>query len=348
MHTSTALPGPARRGASSAPARRRLMAAVTAVVATLGVAGCGSESNGAQGGTSVTVVAFRAPSLGAFLPAVIEDQDLDADNGLNLEFTYATPDNYNSEFGAGHYDVGGSAALLSEALRTERGANVTYLFNLFDFFGTVVTSNPEIRELPDLQGHTLAAATGTTNYAMFQWFAGRQELDLSQVETKNQTTAGLSTMAMTGRTDATHLWEPAYSTLIDKKRDIRTIGLDVGAWENEFGTADIPYLGVAAQGQWAQDNPETVQALYDTYKAAADWVTRNPKEASELIAANIPGGSAQVIQSLIEEHADRLAMNVAPASQVTDGIQAVFEAGQQIGYLQQPPPDSIIYKGLAQ
>jgi ABC-type nitrate/sulfonate/bicarbonate transport system substrate-binding protein len=338
-----------RKGAG----RRGLMVAVTAS-AMIGTAACGSDAGGGSGGggggdlTEVTVVAFQAPSLGAFLPAVIDDQNLDAENGLDVKFTYATPDNYNSEFGAGHYDVGGSAALLSEGLRTERGAEVTYLFNVFDFFGTVVTSDNSIKQLPDLEGHTLAAATGTTNYAMFQWFAKEQGLDLSKVETQNQTTAGLSTMAMTGRTDATQLWEPAYSTLVAQKPDINTIDLDVAAWEDAFGTSDIPYLGVAAQSAWAEKNPETVQALYDTYKAAAQWVTDNPEKAGALIAKSIPGGSAKVIQSLIEENADRLAMNVVPASKVADGINAVFQAGQQTGYLTKMPPESIIYDGLSQ
>ncbi len=333
---------------NSAPRRRALrrVSAVgaSALVALTGLTACGSDDAGDN--TTVKIVAFQAPSLGAFLPAVIEDRDLDADHGLDLQFTYATPDNYNSEFGAGHYDVGGSAALLSEALRTERDSEVTYLFNLFDFYGTVVTSQDGIETLPDLAGHTLAAATGTTNYAMFEWFAQDVGLDLNQVETQNQTTAGLSTMAQTGRTDATQLWEPAYSSLLASVSDIRTIDLDYDAWNSEFGTADIPYLGVAAQTSWAEEHPDEVQALYDTYKAAADWVLENPAEAGELIATTIPGGDAEVIQELIENNDERLRLRVLPASEVADGIRAVFEAGIQTGYLSEQPPESVIFDGL--
>ncbi|MCU1605808.1 MAG: transporter substrate-binding protein [Modestobacter sp.] len=333
--------------------RRSLLAAATAT-AVLSLAACGSGPAGdgqaaaGEGGdlTKVTVLAFQQPSLGAFLPSVIEDQGLDTKHGLDLQFTYVTPDNYNTEFSAGHFDVGGSAALLSEALRTERGADVTYLFNLFDFYGTVVTSDPSVTSLTDLKGGTLAAATGTTNYAMFQWFAQKEGLDLGQVETQNQTTAGLSTMALTGRSDATQLWEPAYSNLLAQKPDIKTVDLDYGAWEREFGTSTIPYLGVAAQGQWAKDNPDAVQALYDTYQAAGAWVTDHPQEAGAVIAATIPKGDPKVIQSLIENNEQRLRMNVAPASDVADGMDAVFKAGQETGYLKQQPPASIVYEGL--
>ncbi|MFF5992789.1 ABC transporter substrate-binding protein [Prauserella flavalba] len=327
--------------------RRRIAAASLTLAALAPLAACGSDEGSAEGGGArVDVVAFQAPSLGAFLPAIIDDQDLDAAHGLDMRFTYATPDNYNSEFGAGHYDVGASAALLSEALRTERGSEVTYLFNLFDFYGTVVTQKDDIQQLTDLKGRTLAAATGTTNYAMFAWFAQEAGLDLSTVETQNQTTPGLSTMAQTGRTDATQLWEPAYSSLAAATSDIHKIDLDYDAWKAKLGTDQIPYLGVAAQLEWAKSHPQEVQGLYDTYKAAADWVLENPEQAAEIIAKEIPGGDAGVIQQLIETNDERLKMNVQPASAVADGIRSVFQAGQQTGYLTKEPPETVIYDGL--
>lgn len=338
-------PTPTLTALRARPRRRRVAAAGLALAALAPLAACGSDE-GSGGGTPVNVVAFQAPSLGAFLPAVIEDQDLDAEHGLDLKFTYATPDNYNSEFGAGNYDVGASAALLSEGLRTERGSDVTYLFNLFDFYGTVVTQEDSVEQLSDLEGRTLAAATGTTNYAMFAWFAQQAGLDLDTVETQNQTTAGLSTMAQTGRTDATQLWEPAYSTLVAANSDIRTLDLDTDTWQDELGTDQIPYLGVAATTAWADDHPKEVQGLYDTYAAAAEWVMDNPEDAAGIIAAEIPGGKPEVIQELIENNDERLKLNVQPASAVADGIRSVFEAGQQTGYLSKEPPKSVIYSGL--
>jgi ABC-type nitrate/sulfonate/bicarbonate transport system substrate-binding protein len=307
---------------------------------------CGGDSGGDASLGEVEVVAFQAPSLGAFLPVIIEDQELDLANDIDLTFAYVTPDNYNTEFAAGHYQVGASAAPLSEALRTERDGEVTYMFNLFDYFGTVVTMDDSIQSLTDLDGHTLAAATGTTNYAMFEWFADRAGLDLDTVEALNQTTPGLSTMASTVRTDATQLWEPAYSTLVHDNPDLRTIDIGIESWQEEFDTDRIPYLGVAAQLSWVEDNAEQAQALYDTYVAAAEWTLENPTEAAELIAAEIPGGDASVIEDLIANNDTRLRMHVTAASELEEGLQAVFEAGQQTGYLSQDPPESIVYDGL--
>lgn len=334
------------------PARRTLRALGVGLVLALGLAACGGGGGSAAGGggggsgEQLEVAAFRPPSLGAFLPAIIEARDLDAEHDLDLKFTYATPDNYYAEFAAGHYQVGSSAALLTTGRQALQGADVTSLFNMFDFFGAAVTSNPDIQKLKDLEGHSLAAATGTTNYAMFSWFAQQNGVDLSKVKTMNQTTSGLSTMALSGRADAVQLWEPAYSSLITTNDDIRT--LDMGLpelWEQEFGTTDIPYLGVAAQREWADSNPETVQKLYDTYKAAADWVQANPGEAAQIVADTLPDGNADVIEDLIDNR-ERLAMRVVPTSEVTEGVDAVFEAGQQSGYLEGTPPAEAVYEGL--
>lgn len=332
-------------GATSSAAPGTSAAGDSGATSEASPAGSGDSSAPAGDLPTINIVSFQAPSLGAFLPAVIEANGLDKKHGINMKITYATTDNYNTEFAAGHYDVGVSAALLSEALRTERGVGVTYLFNLFDFWGTVVTSNPAVKTLADLQGKTLAAASATTNYAMFQWFAKQENVDLTKIKVENQSTPGLSTMALTGRTDAVELWEPAYSTLVAKKPDIRTINLDMAKWQAKFGTGDIPYLGVAAQLDWAQAHPDLVQKMYDTYREAAEWTTANPEEAGKIIAATIPSGNPAVITDLIKSN-DRLQMHVVPASQVQSGIKAVFEAGLDSGYLKKEPPQSVIYDGL--
>ncbi|GAA4495183.1 hypothetical protein GCM10023191_035480 [Actinoallomurus oryzae] len=327
--------------------RRTLLGGGLSAMA-LAAAGCGSAEGltvASDGRASIRILAFRAPSLGAFLPAVIKSQGIDVAHNLRVSYAYATPDNYNTEFASGHYEVGASAALLSEALRTERGVAVSYLFNLFDYFTAVVTSDPAIRGLGDLRGHSLAAATGTTNHAMFEWFARQAGLDLYKVELLNQTTAGLSTMALMGRADATEIWEPAYSSLRHAKPGIRTLDLGLPNWQRAFGTDQMPYLGLAAHSAWARSHPDAVATLYKIYSDAATFTRREPAKAAKAIAAAIPKGKPATIQALIEDNA-RLRLNVRPAAQLTAGIGAVFDAGRQTGYLTKNPPAGIVYRGL--
>jgi NitT/TauT family transport system substrate-binding protein len=337
------------RGRPECPSitRRAMLGGGLSTVA-LAAAGCGSAEGltvAKDGRVTVKVLAFRAPSLGAFLPAVIKSQGIDVAHDLRVSYAYATPDNYNTEFASGHYQVGGSAALLSEALRTERGVGVTYLFNMFDYFSAIVTSEPAIRSLTDLRGHSLAAATGTTNHAMFEWFARQAGLDLGKVELLNQTTAGLSTMALMGRAAATEIWEPAYSSLRHARPGIRSLDFGLPAWQRAFGTDKIPYLGLAAHKKWARAHPDVVTKLYRIYSDAATWTTGNPAAAAKVIAAATPRGKAPTLQALIENQ-QRLRLGVRPAADLADGIGAVFKAGRQTGYLSKTPPATIIYRGL--
>ena len=160
---------------------------------------------------------FGPPSLGAFLPPVIKAQKLDEKNGLAIKFEERTPDAYTAQFNSGEFQLGGSASLLTVGLADIRGVKVTYLFNLFDFWGAVVTSRPEVKTLKDLEGKELAAAKGTTNYVMFDWFARQLGADTAKFSVINTATPGLIGYALADRAAAVQLWEPAYTTLLSKK-----------------------------------------------------------------------------------------------------------------------------------
>ena len=179
----------------------------------------------AQGPTKLKIVIFDFPSLGAFMPPVIKAKKLDEANGLDITFDARPPDAYTIQFNSGEYKLGGSAAVLTVGLADLRGVKVKYLFNLFDYWGGVVTSRPEIKTVKDLEGKELAGARATTNYQMFEFFAKRLGVDVSKFKVVNTATPGLVSYAIADRADAVQLWEPAYTILKAKKPDIRTLDL---------------------------------------------------------------------------------------------------------------------------
>jgi ABC-type nitrate/sulfonate/bicarbonate transport system substrate-binding protein len=175
----------------------------------------------AQGLDKLSIVIFGPPSLGAFLPPIIKAQKLDEKHGLSISFEERTPDAYAAQFNSGEFKLGGSAALLTVGLADIRGVKVTYLFNLFDYWGAVVTSKPEVKTLKDLEGKDLVAAKGTTNYVMFEWFARQLGVDTGTFSVVNTATPGLVGYAVADRATAVQLWEPAYTVLLAKKPGIR-------------------------------------------------------------------------------------------------------------------------------
>lgn len=294
----------------------------------------------------IDMVVFGPPSLGAFLQPIIKQRKIDEKHGIDINFVERTPDAYASQFNSGEFQVGGSAALLSVAVASSRGVKVSYLFNVFDYFGAVVTEHPDIKTVKDLQGRQLVAASATTNYAMFRWLAMNQGVDLSKVSVQNTATPGLIGYALADRADAVQLWEPAYSILIAKKPALRTLDLGMSQlWKKTFATTDVPYLGVAAHEDWIKKNPMLVDKMYATFKEAADWLRANPAAGARLVAASIKGSDEAVLRKLIEDN-DRLGLNVKTAADVKKGIEAVYAAGLQSGYLTKEVDKSTIYTGI--
>src|SRR5690606_16666922 len=106
----------------------------------------------AQKAEKLDIVIFSPPSLGAFIPPIIKAQKFDQKNGLELVFHERTPDAYATQFNSGEFKIGGSASLQTIGLADARGVKVKYLFNLFDFWGAVVTSRDDIKTLKDIEG----------------------------------------------------------------------------------------------------------------------------------------------------------------------------------------------------
>src|SRR6266571_375507 len=153
----------------------------------------------AQAAEKLTIVIFAPPSLGALLPPVIKAQKFDIANGLDITFEERTPDAYATQFNSGEFKIGGSASLTTMGLADVRGVKVKYLFNLFDFWGTVVTSRDNVKTLKDLEGKELAGARSTTNYQMSEFFEKRAGVDISKIKVVNTAPPGLISYAIADR-----------------------------------------------------------------------------------------------------------------------------------------------------
>ena len=297
----------------------------------------------AQAPTKLSIVVFGFPSLGAFMPPVIKAKKYDEANGLDITFAERPPDAYTTQFNSGEFKVGGSAALLTVGLADERGVKVKYLFNLFDFWGAVVTSRPEIKSVKDLEGQEVAAARSTTNFQMFDFFAKKQGVDVGKMKVVNTAPPGLVGYAIADRAAAVQLWEPAYTLLKAKKPDIRMLDLTLDkSWKAFAGGSQIPYLGVAAHSDWIEANQAVIPKLYAAYKAAGEFIAKNPEEAAKIIAPKSTAADQAALVSLIKAN-DRLGMNVAGAHEQAKQIEAVYKAGMDVGYLKKMPSNDTIY-----
>ncbi len=291
------------------------------------------------------IVTFGAPSYGAFLPPVIKHLKLDHKYGLDIVFHERTPDAYSVQFNSGEFKIGASASLLTIGLAANRGVKVTYLFNLYDYWTYVVTSRADVNTLKDLEGKDLAAAKGTTNYVLFDWFARRLGVDLSKTQVVNTATPGLLGYAMADRAAAVNLWDPAYTQLVQRNPKIKTIDLQIRQnWEKFTGTKHIPYLGVAAHSDWVAKNEHLIPGLYNAYKDAIDWTLKNPEAAAKLILPKATPEDQKAVTDLITAN-DKLGMGIAWAKDVRKELESIYKAGLEMGFLPAMPGPETIWSG---
>jgi NitT/TauT family transport system substrate-binding protein len=322
---------------------RATLAAAVALLAAFSAAS--GQSARAATPAPVTIVVFNPPSLGAVFPDVIKQQKFDIQNGLDITFVERPPDAYAAQFNSGEFPVGGSASVLILGLGATRGIKTSYLFNLFDYWGTVVTSHPEIKTLADLKDKQLAAAKGTTNYTMFAWLAKEQGVDPESFQVVNTATPGLVGYAVADRADAVQLWEPAYTLVKAAVPQIHTIDLNIAkVWKDFSGGGTLPYLGVAAHQDWIDQHHDLVAPLYRAYKQAADWVVANPAAAAPMIASLKSDAERDALVALIKENT-RLALDLQPAGRIAKQIEATYRAGIAVGLFKDMPPASSIYRG---
>jgi ABC-type nitrate/sulfonate/bicarbonate transport system substrate-binding protein len=322
-------------------ALRSAVAGITAIA--LGAVAMPAPAK-AQAPTKLSIVVFGFPSLGAFMPPVIKAKKFDEANGLDITFVERPPTAYTTQFNSGEFKVGGSAALLTVGLADERGVKVKYLFNLFDFWGGVVTSRPAIKSVKDLEGQEVAAARATTNFQMFAFLAQKLGADVGKMKIVNTAPPGLVGYAVADRAAAVQLWEPAYTLLKAKKPDIRLLDLSMDkSWKAFAGGSEIPYLGVAAHSDWIEANQAVIPKLYAAYKAAGEYIVKHPEESAKLIAPKSTAADQAALVGLIKAN-DRLGMNVAGAQSLSKQIEGVYKAGIDVGYLKKMPSNDTVYE----
>ena len=292
--------------------------------------------------TQIKISAFNPPSAGAFLPPIIKERELDKANGLDLEFVYKPSNTYNIDFAAGQDLVGGSAALISEARRVNEGVQVRYLFNVFTFYGGILTEKPEIKTLKDLEGKTMAADTVTTAWALMQFFMGKAGVDVAKIQTQSQQSAGMVALLQAKRIDAVATTEPTISVIMNQMPGITLIPtLDPSVWRGLAGDEPVAYLGVAAHTRWIDANKDAVPRLMAAYQAAVKFADDNPAEGARIIG-NVTKLEPKAIEDAIR--AKRMGFEVAPAGRLSKSVEAVLEAAIQSNQIdKKPPADSLVY-----
>ncbi len=291
----------------------------------------------------VQISSFDRPSFGHTIATLIEANGFDKKNGIRIQWVFKESRAANTDFAAGRDKVTLASALLSEANRRLEGVRAVILFNAMNLHGALLTSDPKIQSLKDLDGKTIAANTVTTNYAMFRYFAMKAGVDLKKLQVQSATTAGLAALLLAKRADAVHVWEPQYSSILHDNPGRFHMIEYVHQWDAIHGRPQRGNLTVTAHEDWIAANRELIPKIYRAFKDLAAWLPGNYDQATKKVAEATGIAPGAIRMALM---ANRYPMDVVPAADIRESINAIFRAGVESGYMKKLPDEGIIYTGL--
>lgn len=210
--------------------------------------------------------------------AVAEKQNLFAKNGVNVELKWF--DGYVESmkaFAAGQLD--GNSQTLNDTISFAAGAvngEVAVLVNDNSEGNDKIIVAEGINKVEDLKGKKVAVEEGVVDDFLLTLALKEKNLKRSDVEIVPLETGKAAAAFIAGQVDAVGAFPPFWLTALSRKGSKELIS------SKAFPGA-IPDLLVVSQ-KLIDEQPETVQALINTWYDTLDFIEKNPKEAEAIMA----------------------------------------------------------------
>ncbi len=263
---------------ASTPSSRRglFRAAAFASVAALGLAACSGDSDGADGedsGLGTIRVATSVSNSFIFMPIQAMDRlGTFDDTELTVELIEATTPTINQVMAGGEADValaGGNSVVAG----MEQGVEMTLVASSMSDWDQRIIARPGIASVEDLHGGNLgiSGAGSPGHYAVEKmvesmgWEEGA-DYELTSVGDLQ----GLSA-ALTAGTIDMFAWNSQTAFTMEESGDAVVLG------EASEYVGDVVLQAFGIMDEYAEENPEEVQAFFEAYFATVEELQADPQ-----------------------------------------------------------------------
>jgi NitT/TauT family transport system substrate-binding protein len=283
-----------------------VLSGVAAVMLALVVVGCGGDDasgSGDGGGGSAdagpTKVRVAYVPIGTLLPAfVAKDEGIFERNGLDVALTpienvTTVPGTLGRQFDIGSATPPDTVKAVGQGLPVGAVTGATIDTEENTVGEIVVPKDSEIREIADLAGKKIATPSigASMHVSLLNWLTeqGIDTKDLTAVETPFPT---MSDQLKAGRVDAVEAVQPFLGLMLEAGN--RSIGKPI------LSVGEAPVLSVLwlAHRDWANDNPETIEAWNRSMVEAEQFIEKDPKRSRTILEqyTQLPPEVAQSVQ----------------------------------------------------
>lgn len=264
--------------------KKLLLVALSAIIATIGLAGCGASSTTADNSqNNETVLKIAAQPYPLYTPVYVAyklgylDEELNA-VGAKYEWkSFKSGPLVNEAVAAGEADLGFMADLpaiiaKSNGLPIEIVSNVAYGEK---GLAVLVKSDSDIKSISELKGKKVAYATGSYAQHLLALLLSKEGLTLNDVQSINLGAGDQPAALSSGEVDAIVIWEQ-YISQLTSDGTAKVLADGTGVKKGNM----ITY----ALSDYANKNPKVIEAYIKALNRANEVIKNNPEQAADAVA----------------------------------------------------------------
>jgi NitT/TauT family transport system substrate-binding protein len=263
---------------------RALGAGVLALLATALLAACGSDdstdaTSGDSSGAPTEVAIGTQPWIGYGPLWVADEKGFDTDNGVDIKLVnFSTDQDLESGFASGKFQAASNA---NNTYIRLADLGIDFTVTLMEDFSltadAIVSCNPQIKSIDDLEGASVAFEEFSVSDVLFRYALDQAGIDFDSIDYTPIPASDAGTAAVAGRVDVAVTYEPYLQAAIEEGDNCRII----------YTAKERPGLISDALGfstDFAESNPDAVIGVMKAWDDAVDFYNSNPDEAQAIIA----------------------------------------------------------------
>lgn len=277
---------------------KRIIAVLTAIVMALALCGCSEKSVG----TEINIAVLSGPTeIGAVYLMEANDNG-ETTNTYNFTIS-SVNDDVVAGLTSGEYDIAAVATNVAANLYNKTdGAIQICALNTYGVL-YILENGDSIESVEDLRGKTIyATGQGANPEYVLDYILSENGIDPeNDVTIEYVDSDALVTLMATGEAEICMLPVPAVTNVMIQNSDVR-IALDITEEWNKVSEEGQLTMGcVVVRTEFAEENPEAVEAFLEEYAESIENVQENVEHAAELCETYGVVAKAAVAQKAIPD-----------------------------------------------
>jgi NitT/TauT family transport system substrate-binding protein len=266
--------------------------ATLALLLTVLIGACGDDDDGDSGGGPDKVTEVRIgtqPWIGYGPFWIADERGFDSDNGVNIKLVNFTGrEGLESGFASGRFEAANNAT--NDSIRLAALGIDLKVVLMEDFSleaDAIISCNPEVRSLEDVEGRTVAYEELSVSDLLFRYAFEQAGLDFDTIDYTPAPPDEAATAVTAGRVDVATTYQPYLQKALDEGENCKIL----------YTAAERPGIisdGLAFNTEFAEENPEAVVGVLRAWDDAVDFYNENTEQAQAIIAENVDSKPAEL------------------------------------------------------